>query len=99
MDWPVWLERIGAPQVVPRHDLRFSEYNLAVQAAIAGQGIVLGSAPVLSDLVSAGLLVRAVPHCLKTDVGYDVVTMRKAIGRQDVSAFFDWIVAETKVTS
>lgn len=99
MDWPVWLEHIGAPQVVPRHSLRFRQYNLAVQAAIAGQGIVLGSAPVLSDLVSAGLLVRAVPQSVKTDVGYDLVTMEKTFERQDVKAFFDWIVSEAEGAS
>lgn len=99
MDWSVWLERIGAPQVVPRRDLMFSDYNLAVQAAIAGQGIVLGSAPVLSDLVAAGLLARAVPQGLRTDVGYDAVAMPKAIARLEVRAFLDWIVAEAKGNS
>ena len=96
MDWSVWLERIGAPQVTPRRDLRFSDYNLAVQAAIAGQGIVLGSAPVLGDLVSAGLLVRAVPQGLRTDIGYDAVATLEASRRPEVGAFLSWIASEAR---
>jgi LysR family glycine cleavage system transcriptional activator len=94
VDWSVWLERIGAPDVAPRRDLQFSDYNLAVQAAIAGQGILLGSAPILADLVSAGLLVRAVPQGLRTDVGYDALATPKALERQEVEAFLAWIATE-----
>lgn len=96
MDWAVWLEQIGTSGVEPRNGLRFSDYNLAVQAAIAGQGVVLGSGPVLADLVSAGLLVRAVPQSLRIDLGYDAVTTRSAIERGEVNAFIDWIKTEAE---
>ncbi|MGE3874182.1 MAG: LysR substrate-binding domain-containing protein [Parvibaculaceae bacterium] len=96
MDWTLWLEQVGASGVEPPSGLRFSDYNLAVQAAIAGQGVVLGSAPVLADLVSAGLLVRAVPQSLLTDIGYDAVTTRGAIERAEVKAFIGWITTEAK---
>ncbi|MEM6901511.1 MAG: LysR substrate-binding domain-containing protein [Pseudomonadota bacterium] len=94
VDWSTWLERIGASDVVARRHLQFSDYNLAVQAAIAGQGALLGSAPILEDLVSAGLLVRAVPQVLRTDIGYDVVAAPRALERQEVKAFIAWITAE-----
>ena len=94
MDWTVWLDRIGATVVVPEGGLRFSDYNLAVQAAIAGQGVVLGSRPVLADLVAAGLLVFAVPQRLRTDVGYDAVTTGTVLTRPEVTAFVDWILSE-----
>ena len=97
MDWRLWLTRIGAPGVVPRGGLTFSDYNLAIQAAIAGQGVVLGSAPVLADLVSAGLLVRAVPQSLRPDVGYDAMATRAAAERSEVAAFVDWIKAEARI--
>lgn len=99
MDWSFWLDRIGAPDIKPRGGLRFSDYNLAVQAAIAGQGVVLGSAPVLGDLVAAGLLVRAVPQGLRADMGYDAVTTRSAIERAEVEAFIGWITAEANGNS
>ncbi|MBO6883451.1 MAG: LysR family transcriptional regulator [Marivita sp.] len=94
MDWTVWLDRIGAAGVVSEGGLRFSDYNLAVQAAIAGQGVVLGSRPVLADLVTAGLLVFAVPQRLRTHVGYDAVTTGTVLMRPEVTAFVDWILFE-----
>ncbi len=99
MDWSHWLDRIGAPGIEPRGGLRFSDYNLAVQAAIAGQGVVLGSTPVLGDLVAAGLLVRAVPQGVRTDIGYDAVTTRSAIERAEVKAFVGWITDEANRSS
>lgn len=96
VDWSTWLERTGAPQVVARRNLQFSDYNLAVQAAIAGQGVLLGSAPILEDLVSAGLLVRAVPQRLRTDIGYDVITAPPSLERQEVKAFISWIMSEAE---
>lgn len=98
MDWAVWLKQIGASGVKPGSGLRFSDYNLAVQAAIAGQGIVLGSGPVLADLVSAGMLVRAVPQSLRTDIGYDAVTTRGSMDRSEVDAFIEWITTEAKAS-
>ena len=94
MDWTVWLEQVGASGVEPRGGLRFSDYNLAVQAAIGGQGVVLGSGTVLADLVTAGLLVRAVPQTLRINVGYDAVTTPNAIKRGEVDAFIGWIRTE-----
>ena len=96
MDWALWLEQIGVSGVELRSGLWFSDYNLAVQAAIAGQGVVLGSEPILADLVSTGLLVRAVPQSLRTDVGYDAVTTSGAIERAEVEAFIGWITTEVK---
>lgn len=96
MEWARWLEGIDASWIVPDRGLRFSDYNLAVQAAIAGQGVVLGSRPVLADLVAAGLLALAVPESLRTDVGYDVMTVDRTLERPEAAGFVDWILAEAE---
>ena len=76
--------------------LRFSDYNLAVQAAIAGHGVVLGSLPVLHDLVEAGLLVCPFPERVQTDIGYDLVTTQATAQRPEVQRFVDWISGEAR---
>ncbi|MEM7122882.1 MAG: LysR substrate-binding domain-containing protein [Pseudomonadota bacterium] len=93
--WRHWLGEVGAPHVRPSHGLRFSDYNLALQAAIAGQGVVLGSAPILRDLVDAKLLVNPLPQIAVTDIGYDLVTTPGAVARPEVARFRDWIVAQS----
>ncbi len=94
MGWQPWLTQVGAGHISSATGIRFSDYNLAVQAAIAGQGVVLGSLPVLHNLVEANLLVCPFRERVTTDIGYDLVTTQRALQRTEVQAFMDWIIAE-----
>jgi LysR family glycine cleavage system transcriptional activator len=94
MGWQPWLAQVGADHVSSATGVRFSDYNLAVQAAIAGQGVVLGSLPVLHDLMEANLLVCPFDDRVTTDIGYDLVTTQRALQRTEVQAFMDWMIAE-----
>lgn len=95
-DWRYWLDRVGAGHIDPCDELQFTDYNLMVQAAVAGQGVILGSRPVLRSLVEAGLLVDPIPESAVTDIGYDLVTTDKALARAEVARFLDWIVEEAR---
>ena len=94
MTWQGWLREVGASAVDWRRGVRFSDYNLAVQAAIAGQGVVLGSLPVLHDLIEAGLLLNPFAEMVDPKIGYDLITAQQAPVRPEVQQFADWIVAE-----
>jgi LysR family glycine cleavage system transcriptional activator len=93
-DWTYWLAQVGAEHVTPGEGLQFSDYNLAVQAAIAGQGVLLGSRPVLRRLVEANLLVSPLPESAVTDIGYDLVTTDQALARAEVARFLDWVLEQ-----
>ena len=56
--------------------------------------VVLGSLPVLQDLVASNLLVCPFPERVTTDIGYDLVTTERALQRPEVLAFWQWIVEE-----
>ena len=75
---------------------KFTEYNLALQCAIAGQGFILGSTPVLSDLIKKGLLIDPFNLSIKTDLGYDLVYEKKAFIKPEIEKFISWIVSEKK---
>ena len=94
MDWKSWLNQTGADHVTLGGSLHFSDYNLALQAAIAGQGVILGSKPVLARLVVAGLLVDPFKIRVTTDIGYDLVTAKRAKPKPEVVSFINWITAE-----
>lgn len=98
MGWKPWLDALGARHIDCNRGIRFRDYNLAVQAAIAGQGVVLGSLPVMHDLVVSGLLVRPFPEKVETDIGYDVTARGAAMERSEVRDFVSWITAETDRT-
>jgi LysR family glycine cleavage system transcriptional activator len=61
---------------------------------VAGQGVVLGSLPILRDLVTAGLLVTPFTAMVNTDIGYDLVIAPRALERPDVVLFSKWILRE-----
>lgn len=90
--WDNWLSHVGFDSFAADNGLYFSDYGLAVQAAIAGQGVVLASWPILQEVVDAGLLVRPFDEIVTTDIGYDIVTTEEARDRDEVEMFVDWVV-------
>jgi len=93
LDWEAWLRALGAEDIRSDRQMRFNDYTVALQAAIAGQGIVLGSRPIVQDALDAGLLVAPFAEHIKSRLGYDVVTTEAALERPEVAAFVEWIRA------
>jgi hypothetical protein len=56
--------------------------------------VVLGSLPILHDLVSAKLLVNPFATTVETDIGYDLVIAPRALERPEVVLFSEWILRE-----
>jgi DNA-binding transcriptional LysR family regulator len=94
MSWQGWLERAGARQFDHHDNITFSDYNLLVQSAVAGHGVIVGSLPVLSGLISTGLLVNPLGETVDTDVGYDLVTTPQALERNEAKSFVKWMLQE-----
>jgi LysR family glycine cleavage system transcriptional activator len=92
--WKSWLQHCGKAGLVTDRGLHFNDYGLAVQAAIAGQGVILASWPILRDPVAAGLLVCPFTERVTTDIGYDLVTTPTARSRSEVQAFTTWLMAK-----
>ncbi|NKJ44663.1 LysR substrate-binding domain-containing protein [Novosphingobium sp. SG720] len=72
-DWPDWFAGMGVPAPAARQDLAFNNYQIVLQAAMLGQGVALGWAPLIDDLVRAGSLVRLTDHPLSSPRGYHLV--------------------------
>jgi len=97
MDWENWIKFAKLDTTLKLvYGPKFTEYNLALQCAIAGQGFILGSTPVLSDLIKKGLLIDPFNLSIKTDLGYDLVYEKKAFIKPEIEKFISWIVSEKK---
>ena len=90
--WQSWFAHAGATHLATDRGLHFNDYGLAVQAAVAGQGVVLASWPILRGPISAGLLTRPFGETVTTDIGYDLVTTPHARSRPEVEAFIAWLI-------
>ena len=95
-EWENWLRAAGIEdQVDWSRGPRFSHANIALQAAIAGQGVTLGSESVASDEVAAGRLVRPFDLRLPVNFAYYLVFPEATAGVPKVAAFRSWMQAET----
>lgn len=94
--WPTWLAAAGvaapAGPVDPRRGMYYSISLFADQAAVAGQGVALGSNVLTRDLVSSGCLVKPFDLALPGSHAYHIVCPHEARERPVVRAFIDWLL-------
>ena len=90
--WADWLREAQCDEKLRGRQLRFNNYTLVLQAAIAGQGLALGWAPLVEPLIAAGQLRRAHHHVSQSPRGYFL----SRTDRQNPSAdaFIDWLQRE-----
>ncbi len=60
-DWRSWLDLLGVGAQAKVTIVRFSSFNAAVGAAIAGAGVALGRRPLVDRELASGRLVRPFP--------------------------------------
>ncbi len=91
VEWESWLQALGLPQVQPRSTLTFNNYNEAIAAAVAGQGVALGRRPLIDALIGRGELVVPFGQATATERGYFVVVEAAARRRPPVQALEAWL--------
>jgi len=94
VDWSMWLMWAGIKGVNPHRGPAFRSTEHAVQAAIQGEGVVLGPSALVGDDLAAGRLVRPFEISFPAELAYYVVYPPRALQREKVRAFRDWLLAE-----
>jgi DNA-binding transcriptional LysR family regulator len=92
--WDVWLDAAGIEDrdVTIRH--RFSEASICLDAAVAGQGLMLAWQTLAADAIADGRLVVPFPIRAKTGFGHYFVSAVGAKESPHVRAFKSWIRRE-----
>lgn len=91
--WKAWFRQQGYDGETLR-ELRFGNGLLAMEAAIAGQGALLGSRELHQAELSAGKLVVLADRPLDCDQAYYVVSAGPSQERSIASEFRDWLLEE-----
>jgi DNA-binding transcriptional LysR family regulator len=93
--WSHWFEFAGVRDALPPPRLLFTFVDQSVQAAVRGQGVVLGRSPFLEDLTASGDLVTPFPK-LRMPTGYCYWLIEREATRAapHVAAFRAWLTAE-----
>lgn len=97
--WDAWLETMGIDGVDAAAGPRFTQADHAIQAAIAGSGVVLGFRAVAQDDLDAGLLVVPFDRPLRLEIAYYLVYPETQRERPKLVAFRDWILEEARAVS
>lgn len=94
--WKMWLKAAGASKVDPNPGPHFSTSGLAIQAAIAAQGVALSASALVFDDLKAGRLVRPFgsQFSTKLDMAYYLVYLEKAKDEPKIVDFRKWILSE-----
>jgi LysR family transcriptional regulator, glycine cleavage system transcriptional activator len=92
--WTMWLKAAGVKDVPATGGLSFNNISLALDAAIAGHGVVLAYSTIAAADLAAGRLVRLFSLALPDQFAYYIVTAPGALERPKVRAFRDWLREE-----
>ena len=94
--WKMWLKAAEASKVDPQPGTHFSSASLAIEAAIAGHGVVLSSTALVADDLEAGRLVRPFGEQYSTqlEMGYFLVYLEASESDPKIVVFRDWLLAE-----
>jgi LysR family transcriptional regulator, glycine cleavage system transcriptional activator len=96
-DWGHWFDALALRPVKPAGTLRFSHYDMAIAAAIAGGGVAIGKWPHLAAHLREGTLRAPLGRDWIARLGgFHVVFARDADRRDAVAAFVAWLQAETR---
>jgi LysR family glycine cleavage system transcriptional activator len=94
IDWAAWLASAGVKGVNPGKGLTFDSYTFAVEAAVQGEGVVLGRTMLVAADLASGRLIRPFNQTLKAVSSFYVVYPPDAIRQRKVKAFRDWLLSE-----
>jgi len=93
IDWPAWFMAAGLP-APPEAGARFSQADHAIDAAVAGGGVVLGRCSLAEKDLREGRLVMPFDLALTTDAKYRFVCPEVQQKRPQVAAFLAWLESE-----
>lgn len=94
IDWATWLRAAGLDDINPDNGVRYDSAAYAVEAAVHGEGVLLGRSALVSADLAAGRLVRPFDLALKSRWNYYVVYPDGALRQRKVRAFRDWLFSE-----
>jgi len=99
ISWDLWLAPHGLSDRQLGEGDSFTDAALALDAAIAGQGVLLAWPFLAHDALSAGLLVRPFRELARTKDGYWLVTSKKRTEPRKVRDFKTWLKQEIAATA
>ena len=97
-NWNAWFRAVGVPHVTTG-GAHFSNADHAINAAIAGVGVVLGRRSMFMQDLKDGRLVAPFKCAIQTKARFRFLCLQGAEIRPQIAAFRDWFFAEIDKTA
>jgi len=94
VEWAIWLQAVGLPDLEPAATLSFSGYGETIAAALSGQGVALGRRPLVDALLRSRQLVAPFKDATASMRAYYLVVEPSARARPAVRALEQWLVEQ-----
>jgi LysR family glycine cleavage system transcriptional activator len=94
VDWRMWLEAAGLPELDAERGPGFNHSHLVMQAAMSGDGVALGRSALVADALRTGVLVKPFDISLPSRYSYFVVCSKASLADPAVAGFRNWLVAQ-----
>ena len=98
-DWSGVFRELGIATAPTPGQLRFDNYTLLIQAAIAGQGVAIGWRYLVDNLLEQGYLCRPIKETATSTYAYYVVLPPRKRRGALIQLFVDWLQAEQAVSA
>jgi LysR family glycine cleavage system transcriptional activator len=103
LTWRRWIElqlpAANAQKFQPQRWLYFNYAYQMVQAALAGQGLVLARLPLVAESMANGDLVEVLPgRRMDSPMTYWLNVAARSRGRPEIQAFCDWLTVQAALT-
>lgn len=99
--WPQLLEQVSPQRAATpaAKNMRFNQTALAIDAAVAGQGLALAHRAFVAPDVAAGRLVQVFPAELRAPAGFYIVHPRRQRSAQAVESVRTWLLRQVRAPS
>ena len=97
-NWPKYFQHYGIAFNAKHKDVSFNDYSIVVQAAIEGQGVVLGWHHIVQPLIEQGKLVAPLSQRIQTSTPFYVIAHEDKTLSTETQALLDWLLLEMQQT-
>jgi len=93
-DWPRWFGAAGLPVDGGKLESGFALYNMAVEAAVEGLGVVMGHRALVAREMELGRLFAPIGRAVPVPHRYAVMVPSARRARRATASFVDWLRGE-----
>ena len=90
-DWATFFDGTGVTLPAPASEQKFTSFMVCLQAALNGDGVILGWGHLMQDHFDLGLLVRVGDRHIATDRGYFACLTERAKDRESARRMCQWL--------